>query len=139
MVATYSLEQPVMFQHCDPAQIVFYPRYFEMVNATIETWFDRVADYSYLTMFNQAHSGVPTAAIEARFHNPSRLGDILLWTLQVTKLGKSSISFAIEAHCGAEKRMSASTTLVHIDGAKGKSAPWPDLARVNISNFMEKE
>lgn len=138
-MATYTYEQPVMFQHCDPAQIVFYPRYFEMVNATVETWFERVVDYSYLTMFSQAHSGIPTAAIEARFHNPSRLGDVLNWTLQVTKLGKSSISLAIEAHCGSQKRMSVTTTLVHIDGAKGKSASWPDMARSNILNFMEKE
>ena len=28
--------QKVRFQHCDPAGIVFYPRYFEMLNTTIE-------------------------------------------------------------------------------------------------------
>ncbi|MGJ8529426.1 acyl-CoA thioesterase [Maritalea sp.] len=138
-MATYIYEQRVMFQHCDPAQIVFYPRYFEMVNATIETWFEKVALYSYVEMFNNADSGVPTAAIEARFHAPSRLGDLLHWHLSVTKLGNSSISFEIEAKAADERRVSVSTTLVHIDAQTGKSSPWPTKARANITKFMEDQ
>ncbi len=138
-MATYIFEQRVMFQHCDPAQIVFYPRYFEMVNATIETWFERVAQYSYLEMFTKANSGVPTAAIDALFHAPSRLGDLLHWRLFVINLGNSSISFEIAAHAGDQKRMSASTTLVHIDSKTGKSSPWPTKTRANITQFMEDQ
>lgn len=29
----------IEFNHCDPAGIVFYPRYFEMVNSVIENFF----------------------------------------------------------------------------------------------------
>lgn len=128
-----------MFQHCDPAQIVFYPRYFEMVNATIETWFEAVAQYSYVEMFNDTYSGVPTAAIDALFHAPSRLGDLLHWHLDVTKLGNSSVSFEIGARAGEEKRMSVSTTLVHIDTQTCKSSSWPTKARANITQFMEDQ
>ena len=31
----------VRFRHCDPAGIVFYPRYFEMINDFVEEWFDK--------------------------------------------------------------------------------------------------
>jgi len=138
-VATYVYEQHVMFQHCDPAQIVFYPRYFEMVNATIETWFEREIQYSYKHMFNEGNSGVPTAAIDARFHAPSRLGDLLRWHLQVTKLGNSSVGFDIVAVSGSQQRVSVSATLVHITARTGKSAAWPTVARENIKKFMEDE
>jgi len=138
-MATFTLDQEVMFQHCDPAQIVFYPRYFEMVNLTIEVWFSKIAQYSYIHMFNQGDNGVPTAAIEARFHAPSRLGDLLHWNLQVTRLGKSSVSFEIEAVCDDQKRVSVATTLVHIDANTGASTPWPETARTNITKFMEDE
>ena len=28
-------QRKVRFQHCDPAGIVFYPRYFEMLNSVV--------------------------------------------------------------------------------------------------------
>ena len=30
---------PIRFRHCDAAGIVFYPRYFEMMNDLVEDWF----------------------------------------------------------------------------------------------------
>ena len=32
--------QAVLFRHCDPAGIVFYPRYFEMLNDCVEAFLD---------------------------------------------------------------------------------------------------
>ena len=137
-MATFVHEHKVMFRDCDPAKIVFYPRYFEMINGTIETWFEKEADYSFLTMFDEAKTGVPTAAIETRFHAPSRLGDRLNWTLQVDKLGRSSVGFSIECHCGDELRVTVSTTLVHVDGETGKPKSWSEMTRKNIENFIER-
>ncbi|MFD1807906.1 hypothetical protein ACFSHQ_06310 [Gemmobacter lanyuensis] len=31
----------IEFNHCDPAGIVFYPRYFEMTNSVIENFLPR--------------------------------------------------------------------------------------------------
>ena len=30
---------PVRFSHCDPASIVYFPRYFDMINGVVEDWF----------------------------------------------------------------------------------------------------
>ena len=38
-MAVFETVIPVRFQHCDPAGIVFYPRYLEMINQTVEEWF----------------------------------------------------------------------------------------------------
>ena len=32
----FSFSQDIGFRHCDPAGIVFYPRYFEMMNDAVE-------------------------------------------------------------------------------------------------------
>ena len=32
----FTAEMTVAFRHCDPAGIVFYPRYFEMINDFVE-------------------------------------------------------------------------------------------------------
>ena len=36
---SHEMNVEVGFRHCDPAGIVFYPRYAEMVNDTVEHWF----------------------------------------------------------------------------------------------------
>ena len=38
-MAQFATEILVRFQHCDPAGIVFYPRYFEMISQSVEEWF----------------------------------------------------------------------------------------------------
>ncbi len=37
----------VEFNHCDPAGIVFYPRYFEMANSVVENFFRDEVDYPF--------------------------------------------------------------------------------------------
>ena len=41
MAAPFISQVEVRFRHCDPAGIVFYPRYFEMINDFVEEWFDK--------------------------------------------------------------------------------------------------
>ena len=36
----------VRFADCDPAGIVFYPRYFEMFNGLVDVWFRRTGRLS---------------------------------------------------------------------------------------------
>lgn len=86
----------VEFNHCDPAGIVFYPRYFEMVNATCESFFREVAGYSYAAMM-QAGDATPTASLQATFHAPSRLEEMLDWQLVVLRIGSSSLRVRITA------------------------------------------
>lgn len=128
---TYRLQQAVRFQHCDPAGIVFYPRYFEMINLCVETWFDEVLGYPFAAM-QAAGSGVPTATITVDFSAPSRLGDVLAFALEVTKVGRTSLSLTFEARAGAEVRLRGSSVLVHIDKATGRPTRWPDEVRARM-------
>ncbi len=87
---------PVEFNHCDPAGIVFYPRYFEMTNSVVENFFREVVGYSFAALMADG-VGVPTARVETDFRAPSRLGDVLDWTLDVERLGGSSVTFRASA------------------------------------------
>ena len=109
-----------------------------MINTVIETWFEREAGYPYTTMFNDIKTGVPTATIETDFHAPSWLGDKLIWQLEVTRIGRTSVSFKLECTCADQKRVSAKTTLVHVDGETAKPLPWADAVKDKIQNFMER-
>ncbi len=124
----------IEFNHCDPAGIVFYPRYFEMINSVCENFFKDVVRRSYAQMVG-TRQGVPTARIETSFHAPSRLGEILDFRLKISHLGTSSISFDITAN-GDSNRLTCTLTLVWIN-PEGRPLPWPDDMRTNLLAFME--
>lgn len=127
----------IRFADCDPAGIVFYPRYFEMINATIEDWFDEGLGYGFQQMIVEDGFGVPTAHIDVDFKAASRLDDWLVFSLVVTDVGRSSIKLTIKASCEDETRLIANTVLVYINSAKHAPARLPDALKSRILEFRE--
>jgi len=133
---SYSRLIQIEFNHCDPAGIVFYPRYFEMTNSVVENFFADEVGRSFAQMHSAGMTnGVPTVHIEADFIAPSRLGDKVLFTLRVVKLGGSSVGIEITGQMGEELRLRARLTLVWIDTMK--AAPWPDPMRARLAAHLE--
>jgi 4-hydroxybenzoyl-CoA thioesterase len=79
---------------CDPAGIIFYPRYFEIFDASTAALFERalgMTKYEFLKAFEFA--GFPLVRTHARFLKPTRFGDDVTVESKVS-FGKSS--FEIE-------------------------------------------
>lgn len=132
---TYRRRIQVEFNHCDPAGIVFYPRYFEMTNSVVENFFAEVVGRSFAAMHRGAANGVPTVHLEADFLAPSRLGDLLDFTLAVEAVGRTSLKIRIEAQGDGDLRLRARLTLVWIDTMR--AAPWPDEMRARLAACQE--
>lgn len=130
----FRFEQKVLFKHCDPAGIVFYPRYFEMMNDCVEAFFDHLG-FPFERLHNKG--AVPTARIETRFLRPSRHGDHLRLNLSATPPGRSSLDLTIITRCGGEDRVHFQSTLVVVD-ADGRPISWPDPMREALQSFSEK-
>ncbi|MFN3937755.1 MAG: acyl-CoA thioesterase [Gemmobacter sp.] len=129
---------PIEFNHCDPAGIVFYPRYFEMTNSVVENFFADVVGYSFARMHGEgARNGVPTVRIACEFRAASRLGERLPFRLQVVSVGRSSLGLKITARMGEELRLSAEITLVWIDN--GRAAPWPAEVRERLMEALAED
>lgn len=129
----FNFPQKVLFKHCDPAGIVFYPRYFEIINDCVEAFFEDLG-----TPFETLHhtGAVPTAEIQTRFTAPSRHGDHLEILLEVTRLGRSSLGLEITATCGAQLRFTAQSTLVYIN-LDGRPTPWPEALRSALHSRLK--
>ncbi len=132
----HSTYQIVRFQHCDPAGIVFYPRYYEMLNLTVEQFFEEKIGISFNQMQQDLHVTVPSVRIETDFFEASYLEDRLDFQLRLDKLGRSSLAFNISCRCGDEERLKALITLVCIDFSKKKAVPWPEAVRSRIESMM---
>lgn len=127
----------IEFNHCDPAGIVFYPRYFEMVNSVVENFFGDVVGRSFAQMHNGAENGVPTVAIETSFQRPSRLGDKVLFSLKIEKIGGSSLQMLIEGRGPEGLRLTVRITVAWID--RMKAAPWPAEMRAALEAYKETQ
>ncbi|ASJ73017.1 acyl-CoA thioesterase [Granulosicoccus antarcticus] len=132
----FQYNQKVLFKHCDPAGIVFYPRYFEMLNDTVEEFFDSELGQS----FSQIHqtASIPTVQMNATFSAPSRLGDKLVINLEVCRIGRSSADLDFKTYCEEQLRFSANSTLVYVD-TNGKPNSWPDSLRRALQTRLQGE
>lgn len=121
----FTRNELVRFQHCDPAGIVFYPRYVEMINATVEDWFAQVVEMTFADIHITQNVAMPIVALHVEFSSPAKLGDVLQFDVAIQKLGRTSIDLSIIARRDEKPILNASVTLVFVSKADYRSKPWP--------------
>ena len=113
MAAPFISQVEVRFRHCDPAGIVFYPRYFEMINDFVEEWFDKGMGLPFHALHVERHIGTPMASVTCDFSAPSR------WHEKLRQL-----------------RLSATLTIVTVDLRTMKSMPLPADLRERMQDYL---
>lgn len=132
----FTVELPIRFAHCDPAGIVFYPRYFEMMNGVVEDWCAQGLGCSFHEMHINRGIGLPTVHLETDFIKPTELGESLLAELVVTKLGKTSVELQICFNGPRQDvRLKASLVLVMMGLKLRKSIAIPDELRIGMLKY----
>lgn len=134
----FETEVIVRFSHVDAAGIVYYPRYYEMVNQVMEVWFEEALDYPYPQMFADGWA-VPLAHLESRFFKPSYLNDRLTFALGIKRIGRSRIDLSIITHCQDEIRFVTQKSIVWVTQGNIKSAPIPDAMRKKMEAFLVED
>ncbi|MCC5971921.1 MAG: acyl-CoA thioesterase [Pararhodobacter sp.] len=134
---SYERDIRIEFNHCDPAGIVFFPRYFEMINSMVENFFrDRLEHpFERITMI-EGH-GVPTVRLETDFRAPSKLGDLVRFSLTVTGVGRASLDLYHRAEMAGETRLEARQRIVWI-GTQRRATPWPEALRARLQSIQEE-
>ena len=127
----------VRFGDCDPAGIVYYPRYFEMFNNLVEDWCAEGLGTSFQELHGVRGLGLPLASIQTDFVATSKLGDVLRAELSVTKIGGSSITVAVRlrGEDGLE-RVRATLVLVLMDLKTARATRIPEPMRARIAQFQ---
>jgi len=117
---------------CDPAGIIFYPRYFEIFDASTAMLFEGALGMTKLEMFkNLEFSGFPLVRTHARFLKPTRFGDDVTIDSTIT-FGRSSFDVEHRLDLKGQTCVECSEKRVWVvRDAKGtlKSLPVPDVVR----------
>ena len=127
----------VMFQHCDPAGIVFYPRFFEMMNEVTERFFSDAIGWPFSHMHMIDRRGIPSVSARLDFRSPARLGDIMGWSIWVVRLGRSSATLACAAEVAGRDVLSGEVAIVHTDLEAMSSLAWQGEVRTALAAHLE--
>lgn len=133
----YRKDLLVRFADCDPAGIVFYPRYLEIFNNLVEDWCSEELKFSFSEIITRRGWGLPTVHLEVDFTAPSVFGETLSATLSLRSLGTSSIWLDISLYGpDGAARVLASVVLVLIDRRTSCAIPIPEDLRACIARFQ---
>lgn len=130
----FSRKTLVRFEHCDAAGIMFYPRFFALVNETVEDWFASLG-HPFAKMHVAQRKGVPTVRIESEFIAPVRMGETLSQSLGVDEIGRTSCHLKHLAAVGDGIVARFDHTIVYADLATMRAEPWPGDLRDAIARF----
>lgn len=83
----------VRFGECDPAGVVYYPRYFDWFHRAMEAWFGEGLGHPYHEVLRGL--GFPSVHAEADYKAPCRMGEEVVVELSVAKLGRASTTLAL--------------------------------------------
>jgi 4-hydroxybenzoyl-CoA thioesterase len=138
MNQVYVHEQLIRFSHCDPAGIVYFPRFFDLAHATMEDWLAEGVGEGLPALIGGRHIGTPTVSIQCDFAKTLRIGDTLRFELKVVKLGNASVQLAYSGKkdAGGEEHLAIRQTIVFMDLEAGRAIPIPGDLRPRIEQFL---
>lgn len=110
----FSVEYLIRFQHCDPAGIVFYPRYYEMFCQVVEDWFADALHWDFATLERVRHEGIPLVHTSCDFLKPSKIGDRVTFDLTVAEIGNASFTVDITGRLGDEQRVRVRLVMAYV-------------------------
>ncbi len=136
----HRFERPltIRFSHCDPAGIVFYPRYFEMFNDLVEEWVSDGLGIPYAELLGARRTGLPTVSLECGFSAISRMGEQVTLGLTVQHVGRSSIRLALGCRRGDEQRVQLQQVLVTTSLDTHRAVAIPDDLRQAMLAFQQR-
>ena len=136
MSTSFSTERKIRFSHCDPAGIVYFVNFFDMVSGCVEDWFGEAIGFSFQEMHIQRRVGFPIVNTGCQFFRPCHLGDRLILELRIANLGHSSIEFQVRGRVGDEEKFEARHKVAMISLETLRSLSIPDDLRAKMLPYV---
>ncbi|HLX16308.1 MAG TPA: thioesterase family protein [Bradyrhizobium sp.] len=120
----------IQWGDCDPANIVYYPRYFEMFDDSTSILFEAAGFSKQDLARKYGLVGIPTVDTQAKFYISSTHGDWITIESRLEGVKRSSFEVTHKVFKGEALAIEAFETRVLVgrhpdDPARLKSAPFP--------------
>jgi YbgC/YbaW family acyl-CoA thioester hydrolase len=135
--ASFRSAQRVRFGDCDPAGIVFFAAWFAMANAAIEDFFDSLG-VSFHALHRDRRVGTGFAHASADFFRPGLMGDHIVITPLVARIGGASYALLVHIHRGEEELVRLSLVTATTDLDAHRPVRVPDDLRAALAAYQAR-
>ncbi|MEY9126207.1 acyl-CoA thioesterase [Bradyrhizobium yuanmingense] len=123
-------EVQIQWGDCDPAKIVYYPRYFAMFDDSTSTLFEAAGFSKQDLVRKYGLVGIPMVDTRAKFYIPSTYGDWITIETRIESIKRSSFEVKHNVYKGEALAIEGFETRVlvgrdPVNPDKLKSAPFP--------------
>ncbi len=134
--AVWTTDIRIRFSHCDPAGIVYFARYFDLMNGVVEDWFSGALGLDYAEFIGPRRVGLGYASCQADFAAPGFMGDHITFAVLVDRIGGASLTLRILAYRGQDPVLSAGLTIVTTSLVEHRAIPIPGDLRSAIERYQ---
>ena len=136
MSIVFRAVHPIRFSHCDPGGIVYFPHFFDFINATVEDWSDEAVETPFETRLMERRLGLPVVMSQCEFYRPCRIGDRLEMELAIARLGRSTVDFQISGRVGGEERLRARHLIAMVSLESYRPVPIPEALLAKVAPYV---
>lgn len=132
-----SLKRRVNWSDADAAGIMNTARAFDYAIKVIEEFYRQVLGFSFGELITKHGMGIPMVHIEADFMAPLAQGKPLTLTASLERLGRSTVSWRVEARRADRKvafRVRATSSFIRNETFR--SVAIPDAWRKKLSHYL---
>ena len=136
----YAIQERVRWGDVDAAKIIFYGAYIRFFEFAESELF-RSVGLSYSHMFDSLDVWLPRVHIECDFHNAARLDDLLEVSVQVARIGNSSIHLEFQVHRVSNSDLTATArfVLVSVERESFAKVPVPAEMRALLAPYITSQ
>lgn len=127
----------IRFAHCDPSGIVYFARWFDMLNGVIEDFFGAVLGLDYHVLIRDRRLGLGYGQAHADYLRPGLMGDVVDFAVLVERVGGASIGLLVPGYRGTEPVIAARLVIVTTDLDAHKAIRVPDDLRAAVTRYQE--
>ncbi|PYB71841.1 MULTISPECIES: acyl-CoA thioesterase [Rhizobium] len=120
-----------VFRHgqCDPAGIVYTPKFFDVFNQAIEAWFCECLGIDYYDILGPRRTGLGYGMAASTFFSPCMMGDEIEVFVTVKRIGAKSYTLVLHALKGDKEALRGEFVTVVTSLATHQSIEIPDDIR----------
>lgn len=122
----------VRWVEVDAQQVVFNGHYLTYLDVAISEYWRHVG-LPYPDAFEQVGGDIFVRRNTLEYHAPARLDDALDIGVRCERIGTSSITMCWAAWCNGRLLVTGEVVYVHVDAARGQSAPVPEALRRQLN------
>jgi len=134
----FRIERLVRFSDCDPAGIVYTPRFVDMLSGVIEDFFPQALGLDYYGLLRDERIGLGYARVGVDFMRPGLMGDRLEFAVLVGRIGGASAAFTVHAFREGQEILRGTLVMVTTSLAKHRAIPLPAPLRAALVAYQDR-